>query len=113
MTANRGDQFYELSAALHTTAAAFAATPQGKQTQEFMHQLSDNPPQSISPSPEDQDAWNNAFENPKDYAHLHPEGTALADIAFTETDIIETVAQITGNIKEPGTLSLTMEEWID
>jgi len=122
MTANLDDshdkdfysEIYEVAEALAAAAAALAATPQGKQILELMRQLRENPPQSISLSPEDQVAWNNAFEHPEDYTHLHPAGASLADVAFTEMDIIETVAWATRSIEEsPETLSPEVVEWLD
>jgi hypothetical protein len=107
-------EIYEVAGALAAAAAVLAATPQGKQMLELMRQLRENPPQSISLSLEDQAAWNNAFEHPEGYTHLHPVGTALADVAFTEMDIIETVAWATGSIEEPPeTLSPEVVEWLD
>lgn len=122
MTANLDDshdeEFYnelcEFAEALATAAAAFAATPQGKRMQELMRQLSENPPRSISLSLEDQAAWNNAFEHPEDYTHLHSEGTPLAGIAFTEIGIIEAVAHLTESVEESQkTFSPEINEWLD
>lgn len=103
-------QWRELAEALQVAAKIVAKTPQGQAIRQWV----ENPPQSVSLSFDDQRALQDVLDHPEDYTHLYPTGTALADIAFAETGIIETVARVTKSIEEsPEALLPEVVEWLD